>query len=326
VILTSLLVSVPVLATVTIPDSGPYIVSYQAFENTYVLGDVLIQLEYNIPYAVLPSNTATVNFLIRYKNPSGTILQTVAPFAYQSLGYNYGAVYFYWPAAGGADQPTWGEAGTVELLGNPTVSWSAATPYVSAPMMSTNWSASTTVVQGRGQVCSAVLSLAVDLENRWNVSLTSQAAIGTVLNTTYGQQYFSNIMPYFTTICSSILTTSGAQTVNPPSTTTQNLTYQQSLLQQWINSILGPSITAAATSQGISTDLWLFGVFMIISVITLGYLAAKTESPQSVPLMFIPIFVGGIKIGVVSMDIGVAACAILFIASMYLLIPRRVAV
>lgn len=317
---------IPVSAFVPDPDSpGVSIVSYAAYENTYTANDTLILLEYSIPYAALPPDSASVNFIIRYINPSGTILQSVVPFAYQSLGYRYGAAVFYWaPSSGG---PVWGETGSIQLVGNPTTNWTAAPPSVTVPMTATNWLASTSVVIGRAQVCNAIITgIAIDLENRWNVALTSQSSTGTVLNLSYGQQYFSSIMPYFTTICSTILTAAVAQPVNPPPTVSYNTTYSQNLMQTWINSILGPNIIASSASMGLTTDEWIFGAFLIISVCALAFMAFKLESPQFVPLLFIPMFVIGIKIGAVPMNLGVGACAILFIICMYLLIHRRAAV
>ena len=196
--------------TVPVPDTGPFIVNYEAYENTYTLNDVLLLVEYNIPYASLPSNSATVNFLVRLLDPNGNVLGTVTPFAYENLGYGYGCAAIYFAPSTIA----WGATDSVQIIGNPGVSWVGATvPNVTAPMMPSNWSASSTVAVGQTQACQQVISIAVDLENRWNVALTSSAVAGTVMNS-YGQQYFGSVIPYFSTICGTILTYTAPQPVN----------------------------------------------------------------------------------------------------------------
>lgn len=37
--------------TVASPDTGPYIIQCNAYENTYEANDILILVEYDIPYA-----------------------------------------------------------------------------------------------------------------------------------------------------------------------------------------------------------------------------------------------------------------------------------
>ena len=198
-------------ATIPSPDTGPFITSWNVYENVNVLGDVLVLVEYNIPYGTLPNDTAAVNFLVRLLDSSGAVLGTTTPFSYQDLGYGYGAVAIYF--APGAI--TWGAADTVQLTGNPGVSWTTGVPSVTQPMMATNWNASTTVIVGRVQICQQVIAIAIDLENRWNVSLTSSSVNGSVLNS-YGQQYFGNVIPYFSTVCSNILTYTASQAAQPP--------------------------------------------------------------------------------------------------------------
>lgn len=313
------------------PDSDHYIIAYSAYENTYVAGDTLIILLYNIPYTSIPVAPASSNFIFRYLNPSSTVLQSVVPYVYASFGYNYGAAVFYWgPSDSG---PIWGEAGSLQIIGNPTVDWAVSPPPSdSEPMLPSNWQSSSNVSQGRTQVDSFITTtLTTSLADSWSTALTTQATSGTVL-TSAGQTYFSGIfsqaspLSLFNTICSSILVSTQAQPVNPPPPATYAPSYQEGLMQVWLNSILGPDIQASANSVGINTDLWLFGTFAIISMFALGFITVKLENPGFAPLIFIPIFVGGIKIGVVPMDLGVGVCAILFILSMYLLIHRRAAV
>jgi hypothetical protein len=317
-----LLFSTPVFASTPNPDSGPFITSYFAYENTQQVGDILVLVEYDIPYASLPSTTATQNFMLRYLSPTSSVLQTISPFSYNQLGYNYGVAAFYFAPG----VLTFGESDSIQLVGNPTISWASGVPSVTVPMMVNNWVASSSTFVGREQVCAQVISLATDLQARWSLSLLATSSTGTVLNTTNGQLYFSNVIPYFNTICGAILSTTGAQPVNPPPPTPYATTYQASLQGVWTSSIIGPDIAQTAAAEGINSQEYLFGIFLIISICFLAFVAIKIETPGAVPLLFIPVFVGGIKIGVVPMDLGVGACAILFIISMYFLVYRRAAV
>lgn len=405
----------PVLAdTIASPDSGPFITQCTAYENTYETGDILIMLEYYIPYATLPATTAAVNFVVCYINPASTVLQSVAPFAYHDLGYNYGAAVFYW-APTDPNIPTWGEAGTVRLLGGSGVTWGSgtatsytgivsgspvsltsgvntinvvtigtftvslpsgssgtatsgtatltgspvtltsggsttlevtvagtvtitlagsSTPTASFSMAAANWTSSTMVAQGRAQVCQGIVSgIALDLQSRWGLTLTSPSSVGTILNASNGQEYFSNIIPYFTTVCSAILTTAGMQPVNPPPTTTYNKTYEESLMDTWPDAVttlpsgqvvgVGVAIQNASNSMGMTTDQYLMVIFLGIMAVVMSITAATLGGSQFIPLLFTPILVGCIKIGVVPMAVGVGLCAILVIISLYLLIHRR---
>jgi hypothetical protein len=211
--------------------------------------------------------------------------------------------------------------------GTLTITLTGTAPSGSYALTSTNWNTSTSVVAGKSQVCSYITTtLGMDLQSRWNVSLIATSSTGTVLNTTVGQLYFSQVIPNFNTICAAILSSTSNQPLHPAPSAGYNETYQQSLSQVWTNSILGPDITAAARSLGIGADLWLFGTFAVIAVIVLAFLAYRLQNPAPIPLIFIPIFIGGIRIGVVPMDLGVGVCAVLFITSMYLLIHRRAAI
>ncbi|MEM3426773.1 MAG: hypothetical protein QW212_00735 [Nitrososphaerales archaeon] len=216
---------------------------------------------------------------------------------------------------------------TVTGTGTIVIRLNSYVPTVSVPMLPDNWVASTTVTQGRAQVCNEIITnIAIDLENHWNVPLTTSSSTGPVLSATYGQQYFSAVIPYFPTICGSILTLSPGGQVLPPTPDTYNKTYQESLMSTWEDSVLGPSIKSAADSLGVGVDLWLLIMFVLVSTAGLALLAYKLEAPQMVPMLFIPVLVGGIKIGVISMSVGVAVCALLFIVSMYFLFHRRAAV
>ena len=409
----SFVASVAASTLVPNPDNpGPAIVLWNAYENTYVSGDILILVEYNIPYAIAPANSASVNFAIRYANAAGTVLQNVVPFAYNDLGYGYGAAAFYWSPTGSG--PAWGDLGTIQLIGNPTISWSSGIPSTTVSMTSANWNVSTSTVVGRTQVCQEVIIVANSLKNRWGTDLTSLSSNGTVLNS-YGQQYFSGIVPYFSTICGTIMVVSGAQPVQPmptngsaangstgvitgspvvlllgtntivithtgdftvtlPSDYTgsalsgsaaltvspatlgagintltatnigtvtiiqnaYNPTYAQSLADTWPNATttlpdgtvggVGVSIKNAASSMGMTPDQLIFMYFLSIMAVVMSITAAVLGGAQFIPLLFIPIFVGGMRIGVVPMALGVGLTAILFIISMFLLIHRRASV
>jgi len=404
VVLLALSLSSLAATTIAPPDTSPQIVRYHMYQNAYVQDDRLLLIEYNLPYATLPSLSASDTFIIAYIDAYGNILSTTSPYAYQYLGYSYGAAALYWAPSSG---PVWSEAGTVRLQGNPTLPWRAAVltngtgvatgapisltsgettvtvtsagtfyittasgavglaasgtatvsgspvtlpsgstititvsgtgtiilrfssyaPTVEVPMLPDNWVASTTVTQSRAQICNEIITnIAIDLENYWNVPLTTSSATGPVLSATYGQQYFSAVIPHFSTICGAILTLSPGGQVIPPSQDVYNKTYQESLMQTWKNSVLGPSIKSASEQLGIGEDLWLLIAFVVIATTGLALLSYKLSAPQFVPMLFIPVLIGAIKIGVVSMSIGVTVCALLFIFSMYLFIHRRAAV
>jgi hypothetical protein len=112
-----------------------------------------------------------------------------------------------------------------------------------------------------------------------------------------------------------------------------NQTYAQSLAAVWPNATttapggnvvgVGASIQNAASSMGMTTDTYMFLIFIVIMSFVMAVAAAALGGPQFIPILFIPVFVGCIKVGVVPMNLGVGVCAVLFIISMFFLIYRR---
>ncbi len=179
----------PVLATViTNPDSISINAVY-AYHNLATVGDQLYLIDYNINYVSPPSTPANSNFLFRLNTAGGISLAVATPYPYYNNGYGRGVVAFYFSSGA----PTWGDALTVQLSGNPLRTWTSGVPSVSSSI--SFWSISTTQAASQAELATRVLELALSIGTDWGgMLLASAAVIGTTL-TTVGQTYFCAVIP-----------------------------------------------------------------------------------------------------------------------------------
>jgi len=184
----------PVLAAIDDPDSMSINAVY-AYQNCKEVGDQLYLIDYTIDYSITgnPTEPITEAFLCRLMN-GAVELRAVAPYAYYNDGYDRGVIAIYFNAA---DAPAWEGAYSMYLIGNPILAWGADPPSVHVSSFNVWQDNPITVTQT--VVSSRILYLADILELAWSVDMIEAAGGGHAL-TGYGEDYFTNVVPYVTDI------------------------------------------------------------------------------------------------------------------------------
>lgn len=193
-----LMPSIPVYAIAN-PDSGPFILQVDAYQNLDTEGDTLLLVRISIPYGTVPDEPSSVAFIGRLLL-AGEEVQSTTPYAYHNSGYNYSTFALY--ASSGI---AWEGAYTVSLSGCPTLDWDDSVPEVSTTTISWRTSASTFLSQS--MLASNVLDWASSLSAYWIVALLSTTGSGGSVLSSYGVQYFTNVIPYLNLLCPSVLPT-----------------------------------------------------------------------------------------------------------------------
>jgi len=188
------LTAVSVLA-IADPDSPPAVNAVYVYDNVLEDGDCGVLVDYFIDYAAIPDETATESYIVAFIDTDGlTQLKSVAPYAFNEKGYNYGMAWIYFtPAEVTADSIDSADIALykVWLIGNPTVpsGWAGDPPKTIAGI--DEWS---TVDDPSTTLASRILYYADVLELEWAVDLIEETSVGSRL-TTLGESYFTNVMP-----------------------------------------------------------------------------------------------------------------------------------
>jgi len=191
--------SAPVYA-IDNPDSGPFILQVDAYQNLNTDGDTLFVVRINIPYATAPDEPSSEAFIGRLLLAGETMAETT-PYAFHNSGYGYNTFAFYETSG-----ITWEAAYTVNLSGSPTLDWSGDVPSVSVTTV--GWHTSSSPALSQNLLASNILDWASSLTGHWSVALLTATAGGSVLSSGYGVQYFTNVIPYLKLLCPSVLPTS----------------------------------------------------------------------------------------------------------------------
>ena len=196
-VMAAVLITVPVLATVSVPepDSTPTIINVNAYENVLTLGDQLFVVAINIPYATPPTTPSSQAYLGRILDNSGNDVGDTPIVSYSDSGYNYNTFSIYFSTA----IVPWNVAPvyTLNLCGSPTITWTGGTgiyPSVSMPSTSFIWRTSTSVALTQTFIYNDIISWANTLTSYWNTPLTSTSGSTPVLSTT-GATYFAQVVP-----------------------------------------------------------------------------------------------------------------------------------
>jgi len=171
--------------------------------------DQLYLIDYNVNYTVNPDENITEAYLLRLMN-GNTELGNTAPYAYYDEGYGRGITSIYFSASEvTAKSITWEGAYTMELTGNPTLTWVGDPPSTSVGTFDL-WSSSTSQGATEAELGARVLYFADLLELDWSVDLIETSGMGSWL-TSYGEDYFTNSIENLPIICpnvfSALLTT-----------------------------------------------------------------------------------------------------------------------
>lgn len=222
--------------------------AYQSCINTL---DQLYIVSFSLGYTVNPDDLASTNFLIRFKD-NGVEIAATTPYAFYGDGYSDGVVAFYF-AADDADLPAWGVNDiSIEMLGNPALTWTAGDPPTITNSVVDSWNTSDLLVPAKIRI------LAQQLENAYGVDMIELIS-GSLKLTAFGVLYFDTVIPNLRAIAPSVL----SDVVTQPQYITENHTLagQTELEGRLSGTIFDQAGTAALL--GIST-MWVYSIIWLI--------------------------------------------------------------
>ncbi len=83
---------------ISAPDSDIVLDNVNGYTGVLEVDDLLVTVKYDIPYASLPTESATDAYLATFRR-GGTSLNTTSLFDFNDKGFNTGVLSFYWTAA-----------------------------------------------------------------------------------------------------------------------------------------------------------------------------------------------------------------------------------
>lgn len=202
-----------------VPDSGPSISAVYAFQNLAQNGDQLYLIDETTSYAAIPTSTFTQSFVVRLFAADGTtVLATATPFSLYSSGYSRNIIALYLNAA---TAPTWQLAYTMQIMGNPLITWAGSTPLTSSSI--TWWCPMTGMALSQQSLATQILTLASYLDAAWGYAGTSSdllqsTSAGQVLSTV-GQSVFLGILPGLASLAPAAFSAVVSQPTIIPNTT-----------------------------------------------------------------------------------------------------------
>jgi len=293
------------------PDAPtPTIDGITVYRDCVETDDWLYVIEYTITYGAPPTENIEESFIFRIMD--GVVeLKSGLAYAYNNDGYDDGIVAIYFSAAEVAAAPTvipgglvWLTTYTIKIEGNPTLTWTGTgCPSVSSTTYSA-WNDPMGNILG-----SDVLTLAVQFTTSWGGNDLFISQGGTVVLSSYGEDYFSTSIPNLVTMQPQIFISSVSPTVYYERD--HPLTYATSLdYTYWTGTWL--DLTTVSTDLGIPPtflygSLWfivmlgaMIGVMFLTKtpeplIIIAGLLLVFGSLLHFIPLL-IPIIVGAILV------------------------------
>jgi hypothetical protein len=261
ILLALILTPLSIALAIQSPVPANIISEVQVTPDNYETGDQLYIVPFTIGSCNTTDYTATDLFIIRLLD-SGVEIATATPYSFRNNGFSSGCTGFYFKAAD-SDIPTWGSSNlTIEIIGNPSISWDEDIPYVSSN--SFNWAVS------KSYVAIKIRTLAQLLENDWSVDLIEPIQDINQL-TSYGEAYFDSVIPNLRIIAPTLYVSGTDMPVY--SATDNNTDYQTQLQEEAVASITGASGNVTVTAGvigGISANTFLTLVWTIGGLIFIG--------------------------------------------------------
>jgi len=274
------------------------------YQNCRQDGDQLYIVDATLAYGANPSETSTEAFLCRLMNGS-TELRAVAPYAYYDDGYDRFVVAIYFSSA---DAPAWEGSYTMELTGNPLLSWTGDPPSASVSAFNLWQDNEMDITQT--VVSSRILYLADILELAWSVDMIEASGGGHYL-TSYGEDYFTNVVEYASEVAPYAFS---GQIIQPEIEDVDTSTaYADDLETDIVGTSLDLTDTATAfgVGRGPLTALLYYGAVVIF----LAVVSQKLQTYKPAMVLSLPLVVLGAFVGVpLIVSILVGFVCILFIA------------
>ncbi len=242
--------------------------SIEAFHSVITTNDQLHIVSFEIAWGS-GNYTGTQAFLFRFLD-NGVEIATTTPYSYYNQGKSQGVVGFYFSASD-PNLPIWESANlTIELIGNPTITWDGDIPYTS----SVTWSS----WNGASLLGARVRLLAMALEDDWSVDLISPVN-GVNKLTTAGQAYFESSIPNLRMAAPTLFISTSAIPLYP--TENHSSSYGDAVMDRWVTSGNGTfDVTAIAGIVGASRDWTMSGLWVIASLTMLCLMTYGTSKVQ----------------------------------------------
>lgn len=264
------------------------------YQNCMEDDDWLVLVDYTLDYTLAnPDENVTEAFFVRLMDGTDELGST-SPYAYYDDGYDRGVVAIYFTAAE-ASGLVWEDPGySIQLVGNPLLTWA---PGPDPPTTSLtpfdlwqDWPMETT----QTALSARILWLADQLELTWGVDLIESTASGSYLTTTYGEAYFTNVVPNLNLMAPYAFSGSMIQPDFEQKEFTQD--YAADLEADVAGTPLDitPLATAFALDRGMLTTILYYGC----AVVFIAFLVQRYQTYKPAILMAVPLVIGGAFLGV----------------------------
>lgn len=251
-VLVALIPASVVLAAISSPDTIQ-INQVNVYRNCIETNDQLYLIVYTLEYTTAPSDDISDTFLCRLLDTDGvTQLRAVAPYPYNNDGYDYGVISIYFDST---DAPTWNQAYTVELTGNPSLDW-GGDPSSTKTTSFASWYDDTTITSTQIQLAARLRYLANKIGNDWGLDLIDTST-GKLEDA--GESYFGNVIENLRLMCPDLYSevVSPIEVEERTYANTQGATYEARLIGTWLD------MTGFAADWGL-THLWVTSVIWMI--------------------------------------------------------------
>jgi len=260
------------------PDSDIVLSNIQGYTGVLKDDDLLIVVDYDIPYAALPTEPVTDAYVARFLRDT-TDLNSTEIFRFNDKGYNTGIFSFYWTAAQrSTDSVEHGNANSenylIRLNGKPGVFPGAIPSQQSGAI---TWR---TRLQLRQDIIDRATAL--DIEADWTDNSQDLFTTGDQnLFTADGAAYFATAIPRLSTMETSLFTSAVASL--PPITRVPAESYRKDLDDYWKGTFIADRTEPIATSWGVDviivrSVLAMFVMFIIVFVV--GMFVTRTGTPK----------------------------------------------
>lgn len=257
------------------PDSTPTATTY-VFRNLIESGDQLYVVYANIPYAATPTELESDAFIWRLIDTDGTsVLGQTTGYPFNDSGYGYNVYSFYFSSA---EAPTWDQAYTVRLTGNPAIFDTPPTYDYTLDSGDFSSAASDTPTQ-RTELGNRIILMAQNLDIQWGLTTTttllSETETGTVLSIN-GEAFFRNAILGLQAMAPQIFSFESGTVSNTDRTWSS--AYATNISTQYAGTWVGTAQSAGASFFGKSYDLISIIIILaaVIAAIAANFWIAKS--------------------------------------------------
>lgn len=266
----------------------------EAYENAREDGDQLYVVTYYIGVdSTDPATNTTYDaddlFIFRLLDEDDDSIEVTTPYSFSNLGFGLGVVAFYLDAD---EAPAWESNLSVQIIGNPFAPWDGEPPETSSDLIT--WHTGTTS-EIQQLVSVKIMSLASQLEQSWDVAMTTTTQGVTILSDT-GASYFLRVVPYLATVAPYVLGQYTFEPDYPIDEKPPSDDYADSLEEGISGTIF--DLSGPARSMGVSRGSLTATIYYTFVVLFFVLLISKKGLKKGMMLLLWPFVVGGAFFGV----------------------------